>query len=120
MYLDYHNLRIALANAISQLVVILGVFGRLNPVQLTLHSVFFNYAWNLNHFLNFLLLQNSPDLRFFDDYQISNFYLFAATYGMIISLFFRSPPTAEVSDFISITNASILAHIGTFFLFLSF
>jgi hypothetical protein len=120
VYLDYYNLRIALANAIAQLVVILGVFGRLNATQLVFHSILFNFAWNLNHFLNVLLVRNSPDLRFFDDYQISNVYLFAATYGIVLSFFVRSPPTAETSDFSSTANSSILAHIGTFFLFLAF
>ncbi len=93
VYLDFYNLRIALANAIGQLVVLLGVFGRLSMPQVVIHSTLFNLCWNLNHFLCVLLANNSPDSRFFDDYQISSVYLFSASYGLILSLILKAPKT---------------------------
>lgn len=51
IYLDYYNLRIALANSISQLVVYLALFGRLNIFQVIFNTLLFNFAWNFNHFL---------------------------------------------------------------------
>lgn len=93
VYLDYYNLRIALANAISQLVVILALFGKLNAIQIVINSIGFNFLWNLNHFLCAYLASISPDNRFFDDYQISNVYLFAACYGIAVSFILRNPKT---------------------------
>jgi hypothetical protein len=96
IYLDYYNLRIALANSISQLVVVLGLFGRLNPAQIILNSLSFNFLWNLNHFLCAFLVTYSPDSRFFDDYQISNVYLFGATYGIVVSFIIKAPLTSLI------------------------
>ena len=120
VYLDYYNLRIALANVISQLVVFLAVFGRVSYGQIIMHSFGFNFVWNLNHFLCVLLAGTSPDSRLFDDYQISNVYLFAACYGLLVALLLNKPPTAQTADFSSTSNSAVLAHLGTFFLFLSF
>jgi hypothetical protein len=94
VYLDYYNLRIALANSISQLVVVLGLFGKLNIAQVILNSLLFNFLWNLNHFLCAFLVTISPDNRLFDDYQISNVYLFAATYGIVVSFIIKAPSTS--------------------------
>jgi hypothetical protein len=120
IYLDYYNLRIALANAIAQLVVILALFGKLNAVQIIINSFLFNFIWNLNHFLCVLLATKSPDSRFFDDYQISNVYLFAACYGLVVSFILRSPETSLTPLYSSSRNSTILGQLGTFFLFLSF
>ena len=49
--IDLYNLKIALANAIAQLVVYLYIFGRINCVQMFIHSLLFNFLWNLNYFL---------------------------------------------------------------------
>jgi hypothetical protein len=92
----------------------------LNIAQVVLHSTLFNFTWNLNHFLCAKLSIDSPDGRFFDDYQVSSVYLFAATYGIVVSLILRAPPTNETEDFSSTANSSVLAHLGTFFLFLAF
>lgn len=101
VFLDFYNLRIALANAIGQLIVILGVLGRLSLAQLVLHSTLFNVCWNLNHFLCVLLSTNSPDSRFFDDYQITSVHLFSATYGLLLIVFLKGPPTAQTPCFSS-------------------
>lgn len=53
--INLFSLKIALACAIAQLVMVLGLFGRLNPFQIALGSILFNFAWNLNHFLCVLL-----------------------------------------------------------------
>lgn len=95
VYLDFYNLRIALANAIGQLIVIMGVLGRLSLAQLVLHSTLFNLCWNLNHFLCLLLSTDSPDSRFFDDYLITSVYLFSATYGLVLIVLFKGPSTAH-------------------------
>jgi hypothetical protein len=119
IYLDFYNLRIALANSISQLVACLALYGKLNAGQIIVNSIGFNFFWNLNYFLCSFLVMNSPDSRFFDDYQISNVYLFAASYGIISSLLLNNPPSL-ITEFSSNFNSSVTAHIGTFFLFLSF
>jgi hypothetical protein len=101
-------------------VVLLGLLGRLNPAQVILNSLFFNFLWTLNHLLCAFLVTNSPDSRIADDYQITSVYLFAATYGIVMSRILRSPPTGQTEEFSSSPNASVLAHLGTFFLFLAF
>ena len=58
---DLYNLKIALANAIAQLVVYLYVFGRINCAQMFIHSLLFNFLWNLNYFLCVKLNFGSPD-----------------------------------------------------------
>jgi hypothetical protein len=120
IYLDYYNLKIMLANSIAQLVTILALFGRLNPAQIIVNSVGFNFCWNLNYFLCALLATNSPDLRIYDDYQINCVYLFAACYGLIASLLIRQPTTPLTPEFSSNNNSTVTAHLGTFFLFLAF
>ena len=83
--LDFYNLRISMANAISQLSCYLIVYGKLNCGQIVLNTIIYNVAWNFNHFLCIAMLKESPDLRIFDDYQISNVYLFAGAYGIIFT-----------------------------------
>lgn len=119
VFLDFYNLKVAMANSIAQLVALLALYGRLNPAQLFFNSIGFNFAWNLNHFLCCFLTTASPDPRLFDDYQISNVYLFAAAYGLVASSLISSPLTA-ISQFRTSKNSEVLAHLGTFFLFLAF
>lgn len=120
IYIDYYNLRIALANSIAQLVVALGLFGRLNIGQIIINCIGFNFCWNLNYFLCAFLAIDSPDSRIYDDYQINSIYLFAACYGVISSFFIRHPSPASTPEFSSSSNSSVTAHLGTFFLFLAF
>jgi hypothetical protein len=120
IYLDFYNLRIVMANAISQLVTALALFGRLNPAQIVLNSFGFSFCWNLNYFLCAFLATDSPDLRFMDDYQITSIYLFAACYGIIASLLLKQPATSTAVEFSSSSNSAVTAHLGTFFLFLAF
>lgn len=120
IYIDFYSLRIAMANSIAQLVTALALFGKLNPAQIVLNSVGFNFCWNLNYFLCAFLAINSPDSRFMDDYQINGIYLFAACYGIIASLILRQPVTSTTVEFSSSSNSAVTAHLGTFFLFLAF
>lgn len=120
IYIDFYNLRIVMANAISQLVTALALFGRLNPAQIILNSFGFNFCWNLNYFLCAFLATDSPDSRFMDDYQINSIYLFAACYGIIASLILKQPATSTAVEFSSSSNSAVTAHLGTFFLFLAF
>ena len=90
--LDFYNLKFSLINAISQLVLMLGLFGRINGLQLTLLSLLYNCAWSLNHYLNISRANSSPDPRIFDDYQIASIYLFAGTFGLFSSLILKKPP----------------------------
>jgi hypothetical protein len=96
----------------------LGLFGRLNPPQLIVSSFLFNFAWNFNHFLCVHLQQINPDNRLFDDYQISNVYLFAAVFGIVVSLIIKRPHLT--TRFASSDYSVILSQVGSFFLFLSF
>jgi hypothetical protein len=73
-----------MANAISQLVCFLIIFGKFNLKQILLNTILYNIAWNLNHFLCILVQSQSNDLRIFDDYQIANVYLFSTCYGLMI------------------------------------
>lgn len=84
--LDFYNLKVAFANCISQLVMLMGVFGRLNVAQVVLNTIVYNISWNLCHFLCAKLVTVGPDTRIFDDYQISNVYLFASCYALTVSL----------------------------------
>jgi len=118
VYLDFFNLKIALANSISQLVVLLGLWGKINLAQVALNSVLFNLMWNLNYFVCVLLQFQSPDNRIFDDYQITMVYLFGASYGFLASLIYPKPANNGIP--ISSPTATLLSLIGTFFLFLSF
>jgi hypothetical protein len=120
IFVDYYNLRIVLANTIAQLVSALALFGRLNPGQIIINSIGFNFCWNLNYFLCALLALRSPDIRIVDDYQITSIYLFAACYGIVASLLLRPPPADNTSEFGSTSNSTVTAHLGTFFLFLAF
>lgn len=117
IFLDLYNLKVAFANSISQLVVLLGVFGRLNIIQVVLNTILYNVAWNLLHFLCVLVQYNGPDSRVYDDYQIANVYLFAACYALVVSFFLKESPRKSFSHN---SQSIILALVGTFFIFLSF
>ena len=117
VFLDLYNIKVAFANSISQLVMLLGVFGRLNAVQVVLNTILYNTYWNLCHFLCVKLLKVSPDTRIFDDYQISNVYLFASCYAIMLSLIL---PKRTKKDLSHSKPSAILALLGTFFIFLSF
>ena len=84
--IDFYNLKLVLASCISQLVVTLSVFGKLNIVQLIINNILFNFMWTLNFFVCVLLQENGPDSRIFDDYQIGMVYLFGACYGIMVSM----------------------------------
>ena len=119
-YLDFYNLKISLANAISQLVVILIVYGKLSIVQITFQTIIFNICWNLNYFLCVYLSINSSDPRIFDDYQISCVYLFGGFYAIILMFFFTNEHQIQRSLFMAYHHTSIMSLVGNFFLFLSF
>ena len=114
---DLYNLKIALANAIAQLVVYLYIFGRINSIQMFVHSFFFNFLWNFNYFLCINLHFGSPDERIFDDYMTNVVYLFGAAYGLVAGLLTRrdSSEGKEASP-----RTSVQTMVGIFFLFLTF
>lgn len=116
--IDYYNLKISLLSAISQLVALLGLFGRINFIQVTLFSIFYNFCWGLNQYLLISRLNSSPDTRIFDDYQIGSVYLFAGMFGLISSLIIKKPLLTE--GFLHSNFSSMFAQIGTFFIFLAF
>lgn len=117
IFLDLYNLKVAFANCISQLVMLLGVFGRLSMAQVVFNTILYNIAWNLCHFLCALLQMNGPDTRIFDDYQISNVYLFAACYSLVVGLLL---PNHSRKALPHNSSSIIFALLGTFFVFLSF
>ena len=86
---DLYNLKVALANAISQLVVYLYIYGRVNILQVIIHSFVFNFLWNFNYFLCLDLQNEGPDERVLDDYMINFVYLFGTAYGLVLGLFTR-------------------------------
>nr|BAK02534.1 predicted protein [Hordeum vulgare subsp. vulgare] len=116
VFLDFYNLKVGMVNSISQLVMLLGVFGRLNAIQIVLNTIIYNITWNLCHFLCANLQLQGPDSRIFDDYQISNVYLFASCYSLILLLILKSPRISMKADI----QSSVVALLGTFFVFLSF
>ena len=118
IFLDLYNLRFSLLCAVSQLVVLLGVFGRINFVQLIIFSLTYDLAWSLNNYAVFNIQGKSPDSRFYDDFQISTVYLFAACFGIFASVFLKKPPidsSYEHSNF-----SSMFALLGSFFIFFTF
>ena len=118
IFLDLYNLRFSLLCAVSQLVVLLGVFGRINFVQLIIFSLTYDLAWSLNNYAVFNIQGKSPDSRFYDDFQISTVYLFAACFGVFASVFLKKPPidsSYEHSNF-----SSMFALLGSFFIFFTF
>jgi len=116
--IDFYNMKFSLLSAISQMVALLGLFGKINFIQVIFFSIFYNLAWGLNHYLIISRLNSSPDTRIFDDYQIGSVYLFAGMFGLISSLIIKKPPLSE--GFLHSNFSSMFAQIGTFFLFLSF
>lgn len=118
IYLDLYNLKIAFANCISQLVLFLGVFGKLSLPQIIFNTFLYNFLWNLNHFLCAHLQTISPDTRIFDDYLISNVYLFAACYALALSLILKKPTSQRM--FSHNNQTIVIALLGTFFVFMSF
>ena len=116
--LDFYNLKLVLASSISQLVVAMAIFGKMNAVQVILHSMLYNFMWTFNFFLCVVLQENGPDDRLFDDYQISMVYLFGACYGLMASLVNSKPPLVE--QFSSTRQSALLSALGAFFMFLSF
>lgn len=119
IYVEFYNLKFALLMAISQLVLFTGVIGRLSNLQIVISSILYNFLWNLNFWLLIQLQLSAPDSRIFDDYQISMVYLFAACFGIVFSCLIKNPP-AHDKDFVSSSRSEVLAHLGTFFVFLSF
>jgi hypothetical protein len=118
VFLDFYNLKVAFANCISQLVIFLGFFGKLSIPQIVFNTILYNICWNLNHFLCILLQTSGPDTRIFDDYQISNVYLFAACYSIVLCLILKKPLLKR--SFSHSPQSIVIALIGTFFIFLSF
>lgn len=119
-YLDFYNMKISLANAISQLVVILYVYGKLSMIQVIFQTIVFNIAWNLNFFLCVHLQMNSSDPRIFDDYQISMVYLFGGFYGIMLMCFLKYDERNNYSLFNAAHHTSVMSLVGNFFLFLAF
>lgn len=115
---EFYNVKISFANAISQLVAILGLFGKLNIPQTIFFTILYNLGWNLCHFITVLLQIHSPETRIVDDYQISNVYLFAAVFSFIASFFLRASTTSRHQPYSH--SSKILALAGSFFVFLSF
>ena len=118
IYLDLYNLKVAFANCISQLVVFLGVFGRLSLPQIIFNTFLYNFLWNLSHFLCSHLQTIGPDTRIFDDYLISNVYLFGASYALALSLILKRSSSQRI--FCHNNQTVIIALLGTFFVFMSF
>jgi hypothetical protein len=117
IFLDLYNLKVAFANCISQLVMLLGVFGRLSITHVVLNTILYNIAWNLCHFLCVLLQFKGPDSRIYDDYQICNVYLFAACYSIVLAFLLKPNFRKKLSHS---PQSIVLALAGTFFVFLSF
>lgn len=117
IYIDLYNLKVAFANSISQLVMLLGVFGRLSMAQVVFNTILYNISWNLCHFLCAFLHTQGPDTRIFDDYQISNVYLFAACYSLVLALLL---PNHSRKTLPHSSTSIILALAGSFFVFMSF
>lgn len=111
-------MKTTVANCISQLVIFLGVFGKLTISQIILNSLFYNILWNLNYFLCAKLQMLSPDTRIFDDYQISHVYLFGSAYSLILCLLLRKPLVKKSINYHSMSI--VLAILGTFFIWMSF
>lgn len=106
-------------NTIAQLVMFTGLIGRVSALQTVIISTIFNIIWNLNHFLCVTVFTNSPNKSIFDDYQISNVYLFGACFGIVLSLFLPKEVKLNPSfSFRKVTGP--IALIGTFFIYLSF
>ena len=95
IYYDLYSLKFAIISAISQLVVLLAVYGRLSGIQLVAFSFLFNIGWSLNHYALMNLEGKSPDGRFYDDYTISSVYLFGASAGIFTLIFTKKPPALE-------------------------
>lgn len=117
--LDLYNFKFSLINSISQLVVLLALLNKLSAIQLATFSFFYNFAWNLNQYLLINIQNKSPDLRLFDDYSIASVYLFAAGFGFIAMLLIKKP-NSDDNQIESSNHSAIFAHIGSFFLFLTF
>lgn len=118
IYFDLYNFKICLLNSISQLVVLLSLFGKLNIAQLASFSFLYNFAWNFNCYSLFNVQNKAPDLRFYDDFQINSVYLFAGCFGLIPTIVLKKPPLTDAVQ--RGKNSSIFAHIGMFFLFFTF
>ena len=95
IYLDLYNIKFGLICAISQLVVLLAIYGRMSMIQLATFSSLFNIGWSLNHYALLNVQSKAPDLRFFDDCQISSVYLFGAVFGVFVFIFMKRPPKEE-------------------------
>jgi hypothetical protein len=120
IYWDLYNLKFALICAISQLVVLLAVFGRLGIIQLIVFTIFYNIVWPLNLCALINLQNKSPDTdkRFFDDNQIAATYLFAAGFGTLLMLFVKRPPKQDSFDHSDYSG--VFASVGAFFIFATF
>ena len=71
IFMDLYNLKFSLLCAVSILISLLSVFGRLNFIQLVLFVLFYNVAWTLNKYAVLNVQSKSPDVRFYDDFQVS-------------------------------------------------
>lgn len=61
---------------------------------------------------------HSPETRIVDDYQISNVYLFATVFSLIVNCFLKTPSVSK--NPLYTRESRIIALIGSFFVFLSF
>jgi hypothetical protein len=75
-----------------------GCFQKLNVGQMFLFSLLYQIAWTLNFHLNAELafFQPDPYQRLFDDYTISQVFLFASIVSIIICVMNKRPPAAEL------------------------
>jgi len=118
IFLDLYNLRFSLLCAVSQLVVLLSIFGRINFVQVIIFSLSYDAAWSLNNYAVFHVQGKSPDSRFYDDFQVSTVYLFAACFGIFASLLLKKPPIDSSYEHSSFS--AMFACLGSFFIFFTF
>lgn len=121
MYIEvsFYTLKIAMACAISQLVMYTALIGRLSIAQTVIGSICYILGWNFVHMLCVSIQRAAPDTRLFDDYQINNVYLFAGAFGLAMTILIKNPPTFDL-EFGNSQLTGMIALIGTFFLFLSF
>lgn len=97
--ISFYDMRISLLNVISQLVVFYGVYQKMNVAQTFLFSLFFQCAWTLNFALCAQVSSNQPDSlrRLFDDYAISQVFLFGSVFGLLIAFLNKRPPRDDYS-----------------------
>ena len=116
---SFFYMRITLFCCLSQLVALHAFFGKINLLATLLFSFIFQCGWVFTFYLCISIARNSPADIIYDDYLAANVYVFGSIFGVVLAAILPKPDSNH-EEARATRISTILALVGTFFVFASF